>query len=775
MLNLLSLPYEVLSNIVGNLDFDDYYSLGLTCTQLQFLLFEDGICKLVVQRKIAHSNEGTEAIKNHAGYSRSFRRVAKRHESLATANPFVVATIGFCDTFLYCKGVLCYTLDEWVRVIDLHSSAQHETVISIPGLLTEAIPEINDNSKGFFQVLYYSDNIISCLYKTSGPDSTAWLIAFRLQDRSILVAHELESVDKLFARHNDRFLYYGTHSELGTDGFKKWVIYGYEFEVHEWFKQRVHLPDMVGSEIGSTICFEFYDGFFYALSNQTSFEVEEIDWTSFYHCVRFPLNSPCKELLEQTENKSMWRRQHQEGPIDDRWTTLRLDVDEGSGDLKIVEARKEWYLGSSKSQRTYYTTNIIFPDLNKDEDLERAHLLAASAANSNFTLPTNSSWVPPATASEALASVSTSSSSSSSISSSSSATISAGSSAAAPERIDTTGLPDVQLTKLIQSDDHPHYLEVKPRLPYETHPGNDGSAQPTFTLAKSRIRTYHTFCNTFMDLVDDPLPSGWPELQRLRLRCGTRKLKPPLRDSEGLLCEAPKELRMALEQMYDVPPVKFWPAAQDPMEGCEDSELAEVYKLLNPPSHLGNVEGTADERSIVYATGGRDGPQALIFIGFDPAIKLQGFKTWTGVYRGWGFGENKTSKGIGENKRSKGIGEGPHIDGRAASGVVELNGDEECEGLRKGKGKEREWYKDVEEVDRTVVVDRKGKSKANASVYGNFNAPTVQVDAGYGDASATGSMKAGSSGRNGSWAWKERAMYLDINLGLNFGLEKRTA
>jgi len=49
MLNLLSLPYEVLSNIVGNLDFDDYYSLGLTCTQLQFLLFEDGICKLVVQ------------------------------------------------------------------------------------------------------------------------------------------------------------------------------------------------------------------------------------------------------------------------------------------------------------------------------------------------------------------------------------------------------------------------------------------------------------------------------------------------------------------------------------------------------------------------------------------------------------------------------------------------------------------------------------------------------------------------------------------------------
>jgi hypothetical protein len=25
---------------------------------------------------------------------------------------FVVTTIGFCDVFLYCKGVLCYTIDE---------------------------------------------------------------------------------------------------------------------------------------------------------------------------------------------------------------------------------------------------------------------------------------------------------------------------------------------------------------------------------------------------------------------------------------------------------------------------------------------------------------------------------------------------------------------------------------------------------------------------------------------------------------------------------------
>jgi hypothetical protein len=45
----------------------------------------------------------------------------------------------------------------------------------------------------------------------------------------------------------------------------------------KWFDQKVHLPDMVGSEISSTICFEFHNEYFYALFNQASFEVEEID------------------------------------------------------------------------------------------------------------------------------------------------------------------------------------------------------------------------------------------------------------------------------------------------------------------------------------------------------------------------------------------------------------------------------------------------------------------------------------------------------------------
>jgi hypothetical protein len=57
----------------------------------------------------------------------------------------------------------------------------------------------------------------------------------------------------------------------------------------------------------------------------------------------------------------MWRKQHQEGPIDDRWTNLYLDVDEGTGELKIVESRKEWYLGSSRTKNTCKNARDLMP------------------------------------------------------------------------------------------------------------------------------------------------------------------------------------------------------------------------------------------------------------------------------------------------------------------------------------------------------------------------------------------------------------------------------
>lgn len=49
MFGLLCVPYEVLANIVDNIDFDDVFNLALVCKELKFLVMEESICKNIVQ------------------------------------------------------------------------------------------------------------------------------------------------------------------------------------------------------------------------------------------------------------------------------------------------------------------------------------------------------------------------------------------------------------------------------------------------------------------------------------------------------------------------------------------------------------------------------------------------------------------------------------------------------------------------------------------------------------------------------------------------------
>jgi hypothetical protein len=52
MFGLISLPYEVLQNIVENISFDDAVNLGRTCKGFTFLHNEERICKAIVQVRV---------------------------------------------------------------------------------------------------------------------------------------------------------------------------------------------------------------------------------------------------------------------------------------------------------------------------------------------------------------------------------------------------------------------------------------------------------------------------------------------------------------------------------------------------------------------------------------------------------------------------------------------------------------------------------------------------------------------------------------------------
>lgn len=593
----------------------------------------------------------------------ALRRVVKRREALATARPFIVATIGVADAYLYCKGVLFYVLDLRVRILGLHHCEGNETVINIPELLTQALPDIGESTRGIFRILYYSDDIVSCLYvRSTGSNSAAWLIAFNMKSKRILITKNLESASKIFVRNDGEYLFYGTHSEIGTDGHMNWVVHGYDIGRMKWFDRKMHLSDILGSEIGLTVCFELHKGYFYALSSQTSFEAEEIDWTSFYHGVRFPLACSYSDSLEKTEDRRMWRRQHQEGPINDRWTSLRLYADESTGDLKVIESRREWLHGSSRSRRTSYITDVIFPCGTEQEN----------AYHEDFT-------------SEPCYEAAS--------------TITALSSAKLYPYI--SSFSDEPVPRLLGPDDKPHHMPLPSRLPQYTHVENDNAIQSTFAITHSPLRYYDTSSNTFLDLVNDPSAQS---TQQLRLRAASRKPRPPLLHSaphskRSVSRETPFDISIALKEMYRDQPTQYWPPDQDALN--PDDDVDALYTLLNPPTHLGNVGGTSDERSLVYVTGGYEKPQALIFVGFDPGMRMVGLKRWGSLHRS------------------------------AEAGIQALDADVDVE-------------------DRTVGK-RAGKDKERAD-----HDPDVFS----------------SWGGACSWAWQEKAMYRDINLGFHFGLDR---
>ena len=480
------------------------------------------------------------------------------------------------ETYLYVNGNLCYIAEWSLRILDLHNSSRVEDVVDILTLLDAAIEPPVNTEKDEFKLLHYSHGVVSCLYSRRKNQEFSWLIVFNPSERRILTAYPLESTNKIFVRNNDEYLYFGTHSEYGDDGFRRWVLQGYCFSDEKWFDQKVHLLEMVGSDIGGSIAFEIIDGYFYGISNQTSFEVEEINWTSYYHCFRFPVDQPRPKKTEVSVKEMMWRRQHAEGPIDDRWSFIKLEKEEKSGSLRIIESRKEWIKGQSSATRTYYTTNVIFPATGAI-NLGRGSNGEGSSANRSTI---------------------------------------------------GNAKPDQFLI--------PTKEETPRRNPFNTHQGDDAASDVMFILTKCHIRSYHSTCQTFIDLVDDPLPTN-PQDQRLRIRAGSRRARP----LEELTPEArryghnPQEDDPSTEEQIKAlyrndgdNSIAYWPPEQE--EGqLTDPAYDELNRLLNPPTHLGNVHGTCDDRSMVYATGGAvDGMQVLVFVSFDPSIHLQGLRQW---------------------------------------------------------------------------------------------------------------------------------------------------
>ncbi len=500
-------------------------------------------------------------------------------------SPYLVATLAFAEEWLFENGVLCYSRGLQIRILDLHRAAEDEIVVNVRDLVAPRIPDSQVRHRYKLTLLYYSHSLVSFSYTLRRDDSPGgcqhWLVAFDPVEGEIAIAHRLGSVSKLFVRNNDEFLYYGTASEPTRDGSGLWVINGFDLKPRKLLERPLEIPTPIGTDIGSTVCFEIFDGYMYCLSNQRSLHVEDLDFLSFYTCFRFPLSPTGFRHVEEPEE--LWRRDRTAGPLDDRWTFLRIFKDETTGKLMVVEARKEWLSGRISARRAYYTTAIEFDDSAEREKRPLGHtdrLICAAKREQNGPAK-------PRTRDPHLVHLGD----------------------------DSAAVP-LTFSKCPLRAYYPACQTFVDLI------DDSSSFDPAHQQLRIRGGTRH--------------PRAPAELTR------HRDTPPPASSSAAQGLDGHDTFLQQVEDLYRSESDLFWPPKQDP--AVANPALDELYAALNPPGYFGNPRGTWDDRLLVYATGGGSGGavgglKALVVVSWDPSIRLKDTKAYPGGAAGLKFSQ----------------------------------------------------------------------------------------------------------------------------------------
>jgi hypothetical protein len=463
--------------------------------------------------------------------------------------------VGHGKEYLYQNGVICILTGSIIRVLNADAStATCEINLSS---FDDTISEGSSSpSEPKVSLLSCNEDLVAVHYEKKGRPSSSYMLILRTNEglsaeSRLLKTITLESSYKLFARVTAECIYFGTHSAEDDYGHHEWALRGVALSSnYEIPCEPLQLEKFFGTDIGSTIAFEIHGEYFYAVSNQTSFEVEEIDWTSFYHCVRFPLRNPTPEATEIC-NK-VYRRQHNEGPIHDSWTDITLQFDEATNQAMIVEARREWLTTTSRQQRTFYISPFEW----------------------ETTSPVSSEDGSPV------------------------APISQG-----------PPLPSVEddaFVGLLESNNNPNWAPEERRPSSRHHPEttSECGATRSFILARTKFKGYNYSCSSFFDFVEDErCCSESSTTPCLRIRIGTRKEAPMVESATGLYTLPKIESSNSPYRKGDVAyrhsPIRMWPP---PSSQCACSRR--LHRILNPalsgPSHSRSMTGTLDERRFVY-------------------------------------------------------------------------------------------------------------------------------------------------------------------------------
>lgn len=471
-------------------------------------------------------------------------------------------------TDLICnQGIACWIDQQSIQVRDLQRHGRPQN-LSIK-FIFRYLPDVRRDFSTL-RLLHYADGVLSLLCNDDISD-TAYLLAIGVTPgnlpKHLMEPRIIDNTNHIFVRSTKDVLFYGVHSMSGTThGYNEWIIRGISLrgkmfrkfckirsrEIESVDSEPVQLRDFPGSDIGTTLAFKIHRGHFYALSNCGQFDVVEVDWTSFYHCIKFPIDDPREK--SSVVNRRIYRRQHAEGPVNDSWNGLGLQVDERTDDLMIVEARTEWPIGGSSHKRTFYAEVLTFPKPGE----EVAQKEGPPGDPYAEIMSDHSAWSPD------------------------------------------------QVREPWQN--HPEEANAYANLAHGL-PSAD-----KYILARTKFQWYNFTARTFVDIVEDDCTYCKNGRLCLRLRIGSRKPDSPMParsdQQKSRLpvayapssCPSPPQPPLLAERSRDYvyTPISTWPSKKNGSQKASNAH--DIMNLdFDISTHSGiKFQGFADERSIVY-------------------------------------------------------------------------------------------------------------------------------------------------------------------------------
>ena len=362
------------------------------------------------QKFASYSRESCWVNDGRLGPSTAVERIHARRTSYASAKPKSAIHLGQGSSFFYSDGVLSYVHGETVRILNVHEGSKTEAVIDLPKLLSQAqIHRDFEQTTYTVEILHYQDEKICllfaharmsllmiidvCIAETHTPAQTGRLL-FLLPGTGLgsVIRGQHPGVKVTFT---DELLYYLSNHESPSFNFRRWEIHVRAFDEsstsNSGMNDRV-LPwfgNLFRNWPGHQIVMKEYCGNIFILSNRSFIgradgddqilTVQEED--SYYQCYVFPAGStevystedPVYPLPKGLNMVRIFRDQPKASRTGySLWPNLTLQEDESTGDLVIVESRRDVKRSQNDKTGKYFFQPLYFP--NDDiEPLEPAY------------------------------------------------------------------------------------------------------------------------------------------------------------------------------------------------------------------------------------------------------------------------------------------------------------------------------------------------------------------------------------------------------------------